>query len=1705
MASFWTRALDKVTPWRRQGEVQRDQQAKKKKREDEQYSPTTPGGLSVTTAQPTQRVVVDQPKPPQTQRPEDLFSDLNNALKIGQRPSNPILGNTNAPVETPKPGTVVEPTLKVTNTPQRQRLLMPDGRDVASVPDTPEIILNRELDRGRSFEDIARDNSFDVNKVREYATATRPNYGIKQMEKPKQSIGNRFRDIFDTNTESDKYRRQQGNLKREAGTDEKAVIQEKTGNVISRAPIVGHIAKMANTGYRQLGEIDEVIETSMLQRVQGDIMKKMQAAQKSGDMRTYYALKDQYNLVTDRVNESMKSSEELHTKFKDNDGGLFNAGTLYNEEQSRQGKASDALKEIALPTAVTMLDLYTLGQGNIISEGVKQAAPRIGFKAAVRQVAPNIVKAGVGNFASGSMGTAAEGGDLKSSLISGGINSALGTVPDILLPMAGQSFRSRVLGKIFSGGKVSAEDLVSELDEAGISASAEAANNALRPRPISIAQDIPVESVEGLQDLIRVRNMNEPGRLIQEVTGDATTATPNPLIQATADEARDDAIREAAFQQSRQPTRPDPRIEGITPRTNETFNLTPEAVKGAQDKLIDDYADMLRSLGEGNGVDMVPDGQGGYIRTSNNYRPGMGSGRVTKAQWREEAERQLRAGKADGEVQKAFNDAADPEVQALLSKGEQAPVTEGSPIAVKQVTGIPVTDQSKMPIDLPENPGTVREITATAPTEAKTAAAASAPVVTRPAALPTEVQEVLDNPKKFTKREVAAARNQAKLARQKAKADEAIAESMGRIEAAKPGAPQPEGYASTGQFARGRKGNVYEKASNVTEQAAGEAEMAMKSVDDLLQEVGGKESFTAGDRRRITAALENATKSNPDDLDTRVLLKKLQSKSRTELGQGLALIPKVIRKSASADTLVGRWEGKIVRVLEDTGKLTENDYKLVQGANDKFTLARDRAFQLEETFKRTGSEADFKAWEDAHKAAYQADVDAKFTEANVANRVLKGEKGAGVTKVLDEMKKEADVNTMDSVTASMLSGTATGFRNTFGTELAGIENRLFANTRAKITNKLFGENVGGFDRTGAKIGRKVGVVKLGKDFMRRAEIGGKNPIEWAKNWSTTINSGGESSLQSQVYSRLAKYYKNQFADSGLSGKELDMRMRHALLTDPDGMGSTFMDASMKSSGLTGLFQKGQAIEKGVTDFIGQHTDNRAAQAASKLFMRLAVGFPTATGNFLVQSGKRLTVGLPSFLEAGVKAAKGDKMAAALAFERGLKEAGSGAATFGLGVMLGANGMISGPYPEDPEERAQWERDGISENSIKIGGHWFPIPQGAGMLGLPLLTGAAVGREGDSDESLKEMFSPKNLAELLPTDQLQGFLNMASGNGAPQDLKNTLASGVRAGTPAGSLLNQISKSFDNTKNDTSTKDFWHNVLDQIYSGVPGVNNMANIPDKVDDAGNVIENPDPLALAFGASSKAQGAGEARTAQIQGQIDSALEGLQQLGVTNDPVLKEVLDEDERKIYDKVASGKKVDEKDVKKLKEAFVKGVSSEGTDTAYLERGEYDTNLSVLKLKKELMESDKTTKPSSLKDVDTAIKRGEIYKANSIPYDLISKYQSIGVEDWRKMGDPEEDEYDPDMYQKLWEIDEMLKKGGVSYKTNAPDKNKYFVKEKKAGSGSGGRGGQSTDFGTLKASKFAPNVQNYETIDQRSGSVPIIRTVRPNIVHKISTSG
>lgn len=1053
---------------------------------------------------------------------------------------------------------------------------------------------------------------------------------------------------------------------------------------------------------------------------------------------------------------------------------------------------------------------------------------------------------------------------------------------------------------------------------------------------------------------------------------------------------------------------------------------------------------------------------------------------------------------ANKEINKTQFNAANKELDSLVAS--DAP-SASKQIKVREVRSIPVDEDVSMP-DPVTTP--VKAASKSAPNEV------SIPVTKNKsdAALPVEVQEILANPRKFNKRQVAAARNQRKLARQMAKTKEQTAEAIGRIDAASPEATTGQGFVPTGEFAKGVNGNAYQKVSRATEMQAAVNETANLSPAEVIRQASETANQNGGgynrrDIRNIAALFETKRiqRGTPEWDAARQILKE----DGTNWGQTGALRNYTMRRNASADELISRFESKIYRLADDPSKIDSALFDQVDAAETNFVEARDAAMQAYNRFTETPTSANAKAYHAAQDAADKADMTAKQTEYTVAQKALKGNKDIQQARELEKMAQQADMYQMDAVDASMLSGTGTFVRNFVNASVGNLEEGLLGKISSRIASKVTGQNVGG---GGLIKGTKRGAMNVVDAAKARGAAAGKSPLEHVKNWATTGNQLGDTLIDGQAQRNTLDHYTQLLKDQGYKGRELRDRAGVMARQDPDNITEVYQGAARTAAGLGSGVTRNNKIETTVkniiSDAISGGNPNRATEGAAKLVTRMTLGFPTAIGRSVAEGAKRFTLGAPTFIKA---MRTSDPQARAILVKEGIKQAGSGGLVIpSLFYGLGASGVITGGYPEDQSERDRWQREGITENSIKIGDDYYQLPAYLGSWAIPALFYAGLGRNnGDFGAAAADMKTV--IPSLLPTDQMTNLTDVINGRtDLGKWMAQTGASAVRAATPAGALLNQLGKMIDPTQNETSDGGVWENTVSKIINGIPGANLM--LSDKTDADGNPLANPDPLAISLGAASTEQQAGVEKTQVLNDQTNSTLESMAGYGAFADPNLKAVISDTKTlKIYNDIVNGKQVNPEQLKKVQEAMVKGVSEKGTDTAYLEREQYDSHLTALQIKRELMAADPTQKPSDLKAMDVAIKRGEIYRDNEIPYDVISAYQDTSLTEWRKMGDPESDEYDPDTYQMLWAIDEMMAKEGVSYAKGKLDKQKYSAKG--SGSGRGGRGGAGskigTDFGTLKTPTGAPSVQAYEGIESRNVTVPVIQKQRPNIVHKIGFSG
>lgn len=1052
-----------------------------------------------------------------------------------------------------------------------------------------------------------------------------------------------------------------------------------------------------------------------------------------------------------------------------------------------------------------------------------------------------------------------------------------------------------------------------------------------------------------------------------------------------------------------------------------------------------------------------------------------------------------------------------------LSKipAQDQPVTNGKKIDVKEVNSIPVTDQTTVPTDVAATPGDVRATSTTAPNNTESAAVAAAPTTAKPAALPADTQAVLDNPKQFNKRQVQAARNQLKLAKQYAKTQETTAGVLDRINTATTTPTSDKGFVQTGEFAQGRNG-VVQNVHRATELAQAKTETSGMSPGEVIKNARDNQATNGGfarrDIRNIHALLEDkrVTKDMPEYNEIKGILRD----DGAQTAQALALRGGVkFRRTATADQLVNQFESKIYRLADDPTKIDSKAFDDVEAATNKYTDARDAANQANNRFTEAPTTNNMKAYHAAQDAADQADKDAKMTEFKVASQVLKGNKDPKQVRELQKMAQDSDLYQMDGVDASMLSGTGTFARNAVNSGVGGAEEGLFGGIASRIANKFTGAEVGGGVGKGTISGFKKGLMNIVDASKARAGMAGKNPLEHLKNFATTGNQLGDAVIDSQIEHNVADHYTQVLKNQGYTGSELANRASVMARQDPEDVGKVYAGYARAAAGLGGGIAKGSrpetAIKNWISDTLTGGNPNKASELTAKLITRMTVGFPSAVGRTIAEGGKRALLGAPTALKLFTKAARDDPAVRAQIIKESIKQAGTGATVGAIFYGLGQAGLVTGSYPSGTSaaakaEQARWQREGITENSIKIGDNYYQLPSYLGSAALPALFAATLGRNnGDVGTSALEV--AKGLPTILPTDQASNVMDFINGKVDPgKFISQTGASAVRALTPAGALLNQVAKSLDPTQNDTTKGNAIENFVDKVLSGIPGENLFAGIPDKEDDQGNPLANPNPLALAFGASSTSQPAGVQETKNETDQADSAVKSMADNGAFSDPNIKKVLDSGTLKTYNDIVNGKQVNPTDLATLQKAMVRGVSTDGSDTAYLEKEQYDSNLTALNLKRQLMAADPTTKPSDLAKMDLAIKRGQVYKQNEIPYDAIQAYEGTSLSDWRAMGDPTNDNYDPDQYQKLWDVDQDLTKAGASLKTGNPDKSKYSAKQASTGR-SGGSSAISGDFGKLTAGVGAPTVQKYQALNQSFGSVPVINVVRPNIVHKITSSG
>lgn len=864
------------------------------------------------------------------------------------------------------------------------------------------------------------------------------------------------------------------------------------------------------------------------------------------------------------------------------------------------------------------------------------------------------------------------------------------------------------------------------------------------------------------------------------------------------------------------------------------------------------------------------------------------------------------------------------------------------------------------------------------------------------------------------------------------------------------------GTAKTGEkgksAAKISKGRTYEKTSNAASKGRGAIEADKTTYGKFIKSVDEKSVPTTKQADTARALQEKFTPGSSEHK----ALGKIAGRNVTEAAQTLGTIDRVTRKKATAKQITTKFANHLYTILDDDRTVNKSTFKAVEEKNRAFEVARKTKDTAYNKFQADPSEVNARAYQRAHQNFTKADTESLFEEYNTVAKAIKdgGTKNTDAKKYLETLRKNSGIYFMDYVDSNLLSSTRVMLNNYINTATVAGEEAMFGKAGAALARKLVpGAQVGGGSIRGQIMGAKIGAKETITEAKLRQSAHQNGPLKTLSNFTTTGNTIGDHNITGVAYSAAYDSYRAELKAKGYKGAELERRAKVETLSDKDGRVGEAKKQALAAVGLGPIFGGDTTkLESKLTGLIsGVLGDSAVAKTAAKVITRVGIGFPTVTLRGAYGGVKRSTLG---FISAGqaVKNAvtKGDPNITAMHIKNAVKEAGSGATMMGIGAALASTGNLSGAYPDDKDERAAWAREGKMEYSIKLGGNWYNLPQALGVFALPFMIGAnaqenVANGKAPTDDILNTTWT--TIKNLSPNDQIQATLDLISGT-TEGKYAQAGSSVVKALTPLGSLVNQLAKAFDPTANDTTQGDVLTQFVSKVRDGVPGLN--VGLPDK-EVEGKAITNPDPLARMLGAVSHEQEGGVQTTKDIKATVVAANKQLADNGVFSDDIRNLMPDDKTKALFDDIKSGKNTDPSDSKTILDAATKNVTA-SEDTRFLEDGNYDANLAVLKAKRDLVAADPTSREASIKAYDEQIARGQVYKDNKTPYELTQDYSKTSVSEWRAMGDPDSDEYNPDMYQALWDLDSKLAAAGGSRNTDDPSTNKFSAK--KSGSGSGG---------------------------------------------------
>lgn len=396
---------------------------------------------------------------------------------------------------------------------------------------------------------------------------------------------------------------------------------------------------------------------------------------------------------------------------------------------------------------------------------------------------------------------------------------------------------------------------------------------------------------------------------------------------------------------------------------------------------------------------------------------------------------------------------------------------------------------------------------------------------------------------------------------------------------------------------------------------------------------------------------------------------------------------------------------------------------------------------------------------------------------------------------------------------------------------------LITGKRTKtLTNKGIGQGTAEGLKN-AKYTLKTGIDRRNATdkYENHAEIDFKNPIinKTIGNAVKGIFRGMNAADQPFWYPAFKNsMYDQAKADGltkGLKGQELVDHMNNLVKEPTPQMAETALKEAQKSTlNYDTIGSKAvQGMHKAIDNFGGATPAGKSVAHGVLNVLAPFVRVPTA---FLSRTVDFTPLGVGKEIFHQVASGKFDQRNLSQAIGEGL----TGTGAIALGIALTQHNLLSGDYPKnDVKEQQRWKAEGITPNSVKIGGKWVSLNY-IGPVGLLFNAGNKLENAKDQGQVTQVGSALGGLGQgLMGQSFLQGFTGFSD---AIQDPNRNLKTFVnsQASSIVPSIVNDAANATDNYQRQAN------NVTDSIKNRIPGA--RESLPTKQDVYGNPLKQPD-----------------------------------------------------------------------------------------------------------------------------------------------------------------------------------------------------------------------------------------------------------------------